>query len=1835
MGLFTKLGSAWREWSTLPKAWDNLGDAWKAIKGAPKTFASGAVQLAGAVRDGQWGNAWKAYSHTFMTQANIVLKPLEALSNVPVAHQVFGTALWAQNEFVKRPIATANLASGDQLLGNRSLFDGDTWRKAYNTTQYVTVGQSGTYTSAAFQEAVGIQDERFAVGFDPRDRATRQKVYMEDTPFKYLSGGVDFLITAFADPTVVGLQAGLAAKTKYVSQPMNAAAVAARKPELFVSTSRADKLYKFTEEAPTAEALRQRVFASHRGGDKAAAMLWATRGDRKLWDLTMRSLYADMNAFDELVAQAPRLADVVGSTYASKTIGDVLAGQGDSAAATASAQALKETRTQAFVDAMVNGKGTFGQLNPATSGGLLANQNLPRLTLSSAWRVGIHNQVTFAPGVWRGHPIGRLASPAASRARYFLPTARFSRYLDLNDVNGTAAFRANLERAPLTQAQVEKWASAYGRATAPESRFRVAVAAEGEAWSSLAAKHGISPEAARKLLPQINKYRTQARQISNDSRQFMSTEAQKLADKYIEAGRAEDAYRVNQSADQLDAAIRRGEQPTSVMHVLDEDGNSLLLPDEWHVPGSRSPVLVSQTADYLPMADWVGLDKGMFWHRKAPGGARVVDASLALADTVNQFWKTAALLRPGYTPRMLTDDGLRRMFTVGAAPVLRSATVGAVNAFTNFVRRGRNARDRLTSRTLSRDSRTRDYDVEVAGDTTRVADDLVDDIPGIGVRYGSHERALAAGALDPDSYIVASESAFRAGADMPNDLRIILQGGRDGTIPKAPKTAVTPSRLTEADYTDPALLESPVARDVLKAFSEGRTRADVVKQYVASGVPRAQAKLLIDEAAYAAKVQGKVPAGAKIRQPRQLEGPNVYRNHMIDYALHTVGRDAYATPQWQRAFVDTLVDMQKGKKPGQVGVEVVVDPYTGTSPSRVGAGDFTHLAQSTAIPMREGAYVLDAVYDFVSANHSLLLAPNSLLHARITPGGNLKLSVGTIRGKVAEPIKPTGGRRYMFAGKEFDYASQGMKPLVLKDRATGETRTMEAAFEGAHGARFMEQSSSAGGGSLWHEVQGQRAFDRALSQDRGAGWEDVSPGQAHYAEAWEASVNKHIGNDPVARQFVAGRSEDTVLAWIEQTSEGRAWWGRMGPQQARYVDHVRSIRAMVEMYVPNLGDDASKALATKVLNREATIDDLKTVVPEEFNMPQVHGMANDMTFGGPVARMYNKAVNKAFNALGNLPADKLVRFPFAAERYEHHARQLYATLSAEMGKRGASVPASTLKNLSDRARQLALADMKKYMYDSTAVFDLANANRLMVPFANAIGDAFTKWGVIIREQAGVPGIHIMKTWTAPDRNGLVYDEDGNWKHMDPDSGVVTWYQLGPDGQMTALPGHKPAQEYIAFQLPSWVKPDSVQGNVLTYMNKETFNTMLNVPTAGPVVAVPMNYFTMKNPELAAERWVRKWVLPYGPSADYTEKVIPSNAVNVYQNAKRFFTDNEEENRNLAAATWMTMATDHALGKRADMPTIAEANEAAGSLMNLRFWAQWGVGYTANFRTVYQHQVDVYRQMLAESGNVNEATAHFLEEMGPEYAALTMSVTRNNAGLPASVGSYRAMEKYAKLIAQFPDLAPLIVGAEGAGAFNQAVYQAQLSAPMPDGSGRKMREVMTLQESVEDNERRQVWIQWGRLDDAITAEMARRGINSLTQRGAEDLRAARNRFVEKHKTWTSPQGVTELSPWYVEHSTTDRSKLEGRLVGMAQLLAVPGLSDRDDMRGLAQYLDMRSDVRRVMSARGYKTLDSAKAQSLRNAWQRGVFNLKESNLSFSSLHARWLYRDDLSFDIPGV
>ncbi len=161
-------------------------------------------------------------------------------------------------------------------------------------------------------------------------------------------------------------------------------------------------------------------------------------------------------------------------------------------------------------------------------------------------------------------------------------------------------------------------------------------------------------------------------------------------------------------------------------------------------------------------------------------------------------------------------------------------------------------------------------------------------------------------------------------------------------------------------------------------------------------------------------------------------------------------------------------------------------------------------------------------------------------------------------------------------------------------------------------------------------------------------------------------------------------------------------------------------------------------------------------------------------------------------------------------------------------------------------------------------------------------------------------------------------------------------------------------------------------------------------------------------------------------------------------------------------------------------------------------------------------------------------------------------------------------------------------------------------------------------------------------DAIDEELQKRGISSIQQAGAEDLKYIKEQIVQKLSVQTDPQGKPVKDPttgefartaWYDDYLDSDGSKTNRVISGLSKII-----NDEDFMtksgngkkvvwKSVSAYLQIRKAIAEELVKRDVKSIDAKANIDLKYIYDATVNKLKnDDKLGFAYLYDRFLSQD---------
>lgn len=747
-------------------------------------------------------------------------------------------------------------------------------------------------------------------------------------------------------------------------------------------------------------------------------------------------------------------------------------------------------------------------------------------------------------------------------------------------------------------------------------------------------------------------------------------------------------------------------------------------------------------------------------------------------------------------------------------------------------------------------------------------------------------------------------------------------------------------------------------------------------------------------------------------------------------------------------------------------------------------------------------------------------------------------------------------------------------------------------------------------------LQENRIFG-ALKRDEGQWrthrWGDSDQANHTYRTEWARQVRTQLSQDEMARQFLAGKSPDDVLDWMDNTLEGRAYAAKV-PYRWDHQAWVEAAADQVNSYTGGSAEVRQAILETSDKASAKTWEKILDQIPEDSRMP-IHGAElSQVTARGPIQGAITEFVNNSFDILGDAASDELSRIPTFQMFYNAEMRRLSG--DAVPGR----VHASQMERWESSARDFALRETRELLYDLAERSQFGEMVRTLIPFYSAWQEVLTRWTGLVAENPTIFP-RAREIWRAPEKAG--------WTHTDDEGNTFIRFKIPEFARglvdQGLLPGALDSQGYIAF-------------------DQSGFNLAAEgLPGAGPIVQVAASEAVKRNPGL--EESV-EFILPWGP-VDTMDAFLPSVVSRAMASQRG---DESAARLNAQGRLIQTALVEMQNGDRpmVDLsdPVAAEEflediDDELDSFMKLRTFTGFVAPVAPIYESPYQPYIEVYRAL--RDGNYPranelateyglpieglpdpEATADpfaaddiFLETFGEEYYALTQRFSESLNGVPPTLEGLETSEDYGDLITRHPEWGSVIAGYDGGGEamkFSRAIYDRQLE------SGERRR--LDPEEILEGPDVRLGWTKYSKAMDLIELNRVQLGLPNLQVAEAEGLRAAKDLAVTR---------ISQEHPaWFAKFSQTDRLAMDRRIEGAREMVAHPSLAGRPDIQGLAEYLTLRDTFSAWLTTRSQigepASLDAVANTGPANLWHSEVADLLDRNPEFADLWYRKLERD---------
>lgn len=713
-----------------------------------------------------------------------------------------------------------------------------------------------------------------------------------------------------------------------------------------------------------------------------------------------------------------------------------------------------------------------------------------------------------------------------------------------------------------------------------------------------------------------------------------------------------------------------------------------------------------------------------------------------------------------------------------------------------------------------------------------------------------------------------------------------------------------------------------------------------------------------------------------------------------------------------------------------------------------------------------------------------------------------------------------------------------------------------------------------------------------------------TPEVSEYYQAWADLMNDQVRNSPIWFKMLNGESDEKIISWLENTAEGSKLRHKLPHKGHNPTRWVEEHRQALDFYLPD------KNLQDALRDRQIRPSELRHVPQEK--LPEVFGPDLEMIEGGTGWGRRMAALNeRLYKALGSVPTDILVRQPFANGMYKLKMRNQMAALSEEQ------ITPEHMARMQRIAREFALRQVKRTLYDLTDDTNFTQALRFLAPFWGAQQEAMEKWARIVAEKPET----VARFYVGQD---MVYsqfqtiDEDGKPVHS-------------PDGLFHYNPNHR-----IVLQIPPALKKLPVFQKALANlgsvdMNIGMMNTALQgdqplLPGLGPIAVLPADFFLdnfRKDMGGTLEKNdIYNWLFPVGrPDGSLLEGLVDQMFPSWVRRLEQM---SEGQKNRTYANSWVMMQRELEIDHRKrglPPPTPREIKSATDNLFLMRSVASFGLPVTMNFRPKHQFFLDEYHKMQQLYGP-GEAVEKFVQKYGVNMAHYAASSSESD--IPPTAQGLREWAKSDALMAKYPDWASAMISPEAwADEFSSAAYNAEFEIPTGPGSSEALRTMR--KDRIADIDRTTGWIEYRKFNSALMAELYNRGLNTLTSAGAEDLAQMKSDFVAdlmgRNQTWA-------------EDYRTFEDTADIRVHQLAEWAYDKRFDNRPDIQGVRQYLALRDAAAESLdeyhaTTGGSRSLQAQENSNLRNWFYGQVGQLIMDNPAFGEFYTRYLESDRLT------
>ena len=783
----------------------------------------------------------------------------------------------------------------------------------------------------------------------------------------------------------------------------------------------------------------------------------------------------------------------------------------------------------------------------------------------------------------------------------------------------------------------------------------------------------------------------------------------------------------------------------------------------------------------------------------------------------------------------------------------------------------------------------------------------------------------------------------------------------------------------------------------------------------------------------------------------------------------------------------------------------------------------------------------------------------------------------------------------------------------------GQTYILDDALGGPLGDMFKRIASS--GNSFERMVDSNTDLYKTKLSSKGIG--AVKPTDPGYFDQWAQTLRTQFGNSVVVKKIIKGESLEDIARWVKSSPDGRDLRRRLAISSDDSTEYVNKVNGFLDQYLPvssNLRDKLS----------DITANDLRATFKDPTVLPIIHGHVLTENIFNASDVSVKKGINSLFKLLATMPEDAFARNPVYVHLYRQEARRR-VEIVADL--RGEIISKADQESIMMQARKFALREMKGILFNIERKTNLATAMKYINPFFSAQENAYKTWTKLAIADPSIVNKGYL-VWQSPNRSGLVTDEDGNQVPVGQTKGNDTiWLDL-PKG-ITRIPG---LESLTTVGIPKGSLDIIFQGGLDVLYNTGNPNVISDIFPVGPYVGVTVGEITKNQPDV---RESLKGMFPYGYPKDAISAFLPPWL-------QRELTRKDQLKDPQFARTYQLIwKTEQQNAKRDGKPPVSPAKimDMTKDYWRMRTFANLIMPFAPRFDSPYKFYLDKSKEYKRIYGV--DADAKFLNDY-PEYFDFSASLSKNPTGVQSSVQATDNIKKYSGLVSKLssidPKLIGLVVNNPSGYDFSQSAYNYLYNKKVSPDSPDTFLSSQSPAESQKKNDAEKGWIKYNKMSDAIDEELQKRGLSSVQETGAEDLKYIKEQVISKLAVQTDADGKPLFdkssgqyvqTAWYDDYLDSDGSKTNKVIVGLGTALNDPDFikdnRNNTTWKSISTYLNLRNKIATELSKREVKSIDAKANKDMRYIYDAVVNKLKsDDKLGFSYVYDRFLSQD-LVFD----